>query len=46
MDSASIGCAAKHSVKGINLAHKVPFAEAPNGWVAAHRAHRIEVKTD
>jgi len=45
MDRPGIGSARDDPVKGINLAHKVPFAQSSNRRIAAHRSNRIKIET-
>ena len=45
MDRPGIGSARDDPVKGINLAHQVPFAQSSNRRIAAHRSNRIKIET-
>jgi hypothetical protein len=42
LDAAPIGGSAHQTIQGIDLANQMTLAEAADGWIAGHRAHRRE----
>jgi hypothetical protein len=46
LDARAIRSAAHYPVQRINFTHKVPFAQATDGWVTGHYAKISEPKSD
>jgi hypothetical protein len=42
LDAGLVGHPAHQSIQGVDLADQVPLAQAANGGIAGHRAHRCE----